>query len=282
MLARSGIPAQPHRARLLSAALSAVILSLAAAPLATRLATAAAIPEPARELRFDVFLDDRPIGYQRFALQPNGDDLRVDIRAAFEFTLLRLKTITYDHRNVEQWRGGCLRSIESKTRQNGKPDHVSGRAEPSGFAVSSRRGSQRLDTCVGTFAYWDKREILKRRKLLNSQTGEYVDVATRSLGRGTLALGGREIPVERYRIEGDGLAITLAYAVGSDEWVALESPLFAGWTLRYRRSTDSLPGDPARPVAAPSAAPASAPSTALPDAALSDAATGAPDSAQAR
>ncbi len=273
MPSRFGIPARTRRASVLVATLCAASLSLATAPLAPRLAIAAAIPEPARELRFDVFLDDRPIGYQRFALQPNGDELRIEIRAAFEFTLLRLKTITYDHRNVEQWRGGCLRSIESKTRQNGKPDHVSGRAEPSGFAVSSRLGSQRLDACVGTFAYWDKSEILKRQKLLNSQTGEYVDVATRSLGRSTLALGAREIPVERYRIEGDDLEITLAYAVGSDEWVALESPLFGGWTLRYRRSADSLPDEPGRPVVEPTAARSADPS---------GAADGAPDSAQAR
>lgn len=265
MLERFGIPAQTRRTGLLATTLCAAILSLAAAPLAPRLAGAAAIPESARELRFDVFLDERPIGYQQFALQPSGDELRVEIRAAFEFTLLRLKTITYDHRNVEQWSDGCLRSIESKTRQNGKPDYVSGRAEPSGFEVSSRLGSQRLGACVGTFAYWDKREILKRQKLLNSQTGEYVDVATRSLGRSTLSLGAREIPVERYRIEGDDLEITLAYAVGSDEWVALESPLFGGWTLRYRRSADSLPPEPGRPVVAPTAA-----------------AAGAPDSAQAR
>ena len=281
MLASSGIPAQPRRARLLVATLSATILSLAANPLAPRSAIAAATPEPGRELNFDVFLDDRPIGYQRFALQSNGDDLRVEIRAAFEFTLLRLKTVTYDHRNVEQWRDGCLQSIEPKTQQNGKPDHVSGRAEPDGFAVSSRRGSQRLDACVGTFAYWDKREILKRRKLLNSQTGEYVDVATRSLGRGTLALGPREIPVERYRIEGDGLEITLAYAVGSDEWVALESPLFAGWTLRYRRSADSLPAGSAPPVVAPTAAPAGPISTA-PSNALAVSTPSAPDSAHRR
>lgn len=246
MRSRFGNPAS---GRLLALAIGAAVVAQAALP-----AGAAAIPEPARELRFDVFLDDRPIGYQRFDLQPSDDGLRVEIRAAFEFTLLRLKTITYDHRNVEQWRGGCLQSIESTTRQNGKPDHVSGRAEPSGFAVASRLGSQRIDECVGTFAYWDKREILKRRKLLNSQTGEYVAVQTRSLGRGTVEIGAREIPVERYRIEGDDLAITLAYAVEGDEWVALESPLFGGWKLRYRRSAESLPRGLSVPVAPPSTA----------------------------
>jgi hypothetical protein len=254
MRSRSGTAALVYCARRSIDLLVLLAISGAAVANAPVPARAAAIPEAARELRFDVFLDDRPIGYQRFALQPSADGLEVEIRAAFEFTLLRLKTITYDHRNVEKWRGGCLESIESTTRQNGKPDHVSGRAEPSGFSVSSRLGRQRIDECVGTFAYWDKREILSRRKLLNSQTGEYVAVETRSLGRGTLALGAREVPVERYVIEGDDLEITLAYALEGDEWLALESPLFGGWTLRYRRSADSLPERPGELSVPPSPA----------------------------
>ncbi len=236
---------------------TAALASLAASLLFTAIpaaipaapAQAAAVRDAERELRFDVFLDERPIGYQRFALQPTADGLRIEIRAAFEVTLLRLKAIAYDHRNVEQWRGGCLESIESKTEQNGKPYHVTGRADGEVFSVSSGLGRQQLSDCVGTFAYWDKREILKRTKLLNSQTGEYVSVATRPLGRGTLAFGGREVPVDRYRIEGEDLEITLAYAADGDEWLALDSPLWGGWTLRYRRSADAPKEAPVAPTA---------------------------------
>ena len=34
----------------------------------------------ARQFDFDVFLDDRPIGYQRFALLPVGDGLQIETR----------------------------------------------------------------------------------------------------------------------------------------------------------------------------------------------------------
>jgi|JI10StandDraft_1071094.scaffolds.fasta_scaffold465382_1 hypothetical protein len=240
------------------AALASLAASLLVAAIAAAPAQAAAVRDAARELRFDVFLDERPIGYQRFALQPTAEGLRIEIRAAFEFTLLRLKSFAYDHRNVEQWRGGCLESIESSTEQNGKPYRVTGRAEGKVFSVSSDLGRQQLSDCVGTFAYWDKREILKRTKLLNSQTGEYVPVATRSLGRSTLAFGGREVPVDRYVIEGDDLEITLAYATADDEWLALDSPLWGGWTLRYRRSADALKETQIVPSAAPAASKSSA------------------------
>jgi len=200
-----------------------------------------AIRGAARDLTFDVLLDERPIGTQRFTLRPQGDGLRVETQATFELTLLRIKAFDYDHRNVEQWRGGCLQSIESSTQQNGKPYRVTGAAGADGFAVSSALGDQSLSDCVGTFSYWDRGQLVGRSKLLNSQTGEYVSVALRELGRGTLELAGREISVDRYVLEGKDLEITLAYAVDSGEWLALDSPVWGGFTLRYRRSAADLP-----------------------------------------
>jgi len=196
-------------------------------------------PAP-RALRFDVFLDERPIGEQRFDLSPTRDGLRVETRATFEVRLLRIKAFAYDHRNVEEWRGDCLASIASETETNGRRERVVGRASPAGFDVTGRDGAQRLDACVGSFAYWDKRRLLRRTKLLNSQTGEYMDVTARALGPGTLELGGRPLAVERWVLEGDGLAITLAYARDGGEWVALDSRLRGGFTLRYRRDPAEL------------------------------------------
>lgn len=200
-----------------------------------------AIRGAARDLTFDVLLDERPIGTQRFALRPQPDGLRVETRADFELTLLRIKALDYAHRNVEEWRGGCLQSIDSSTRQNGKPYRVTGAAGADGFAVSGASGEQKLSDCVGTFSYWDRGQLAGRSKLLNSQTGEYVSVALRELGRGTLELAGRAIAVDRYLLEGKDLEITLAYAVESGEWLALDSPVWGGFTLRYRRSAADLP-----------------------------------------
>ncbi|MBY0400819.1 hypothetical protein K2X89_11015 [Myxococcota bacterium] len=193
-----------------------------------------------RRLHFDVFLDERPIGYQRFELTPTADGLTMKTQARFELTLLRIKVLDYDHHNREHWRGGCLQSIESRTRQNGKDYRVTGRSGADGFTVEGEDGRQRLAACIGTFSYWDKRELLRRPKLLNSQTGEFLAVETKSLGQGSLRIGEREIPVDRYQIEGEDLEIILAYTRDSSEWVGLDSPLFAGRTLRYRRRVEDL------------------------------------------
>jgi hypothetical protein len=205
------------------------------------LASSALASTPAaRRLTFDVFLDERPIGYQRFALLPTREGLRVEIQAAFEVSVLRITAFEYDHNNVEEWRGGCLHSIDARTRSNGTPYRVTGSAVSEGFLVSSNSGKQRLMECVGTFSYWDKGELLRREKLLNSQTGEYVSVVVRRLVGGSLKLGERDVPVERYALVGKDIDITLAYAVDSGEWVALDSLLSTGRTLRFRRSVSEL------------------------------------------
>lgn len=206
---------------------------------------AAASPAASRSLHFDVFLDERPIGYQRFDLAPTDDGFTLETRARFELTLLRIRALDYHHENRERWRGGCLDSIESSTRQNGKDYRVTGRAAADGFLVEGQEGRQRLAPCVNTFAYWDKRRLLSQSKLLNAQTGEYLAVETKPLGPGSVRLGEREIPVDRYRLEGEDLDITVAYTRDRSEWVALDSPLFAGQTLRYRRRAAELAAPPA-------------------------------------
>jgi hypothetical protein len=193
-----------------------------------------------RRLNFDVFLDDRAIGFQRFELAAAGDGVRIETRAEFEVKLLLITAFEYDHRNTEVWRGGCLQAIDSRTDSNGKQYAVSGKARGDAFVVATREGERRLGDCVATFAYWDKDVLLQRRQLLNSQTGEYVPVRIDPLGRDRIRIGEREFSVERYALKGKELDITLAYATGSGEWVALDSRLDGGRTLRYRRNPAEL------------------------------------------
>jgi hypothetical protein len=217
--------------------LFALTASLAAVPAVPALAAAG---DAARKLNFDVFLDDRAIGYQRFVLATTGEGMRIETRAEFEVKLLRITAFEYDHRNTELWRDGCLKAIDARTDSNGKQFAVSGRAQGDTFVVGTNGGERRLGGCVASFAYWNSKLLTQRRELLNSQTGEYVPVRIDSLGRDRIRIGEREVPVERYSLKGKEIDITLAYEAGSGEWVALDSRLDGGRTLRYRRNPAEL------------------------------------------
>lgn len=226
--------------------LFALVAALAAVPAAPVVAAAG---DSARKLNFEVFLDDRAIGYQRFALATTGEGLRIETRAEFAVKLLRITAFEYDHRNTELWRDGCLQAIDARTDSNGKQYAVSGRARGDAFVVGTNGGERRLGGCVASFAYWDSKLLTQRRELLNSQTGEYVPVQIDSLGRDRIRIGEREVTVDRYSLKGKALDITLAYEAGSGEWVALESRLEGGRTLRYRRSPAELVDTPASRLA---------------------------------
>lgn len=206
---------------------------------------AAAAAEITRKLSFDVFLDDRAIGSHGFELAPAGDGIRMETRAEFQVRLLLITAFSYDHRNIEIWRNGCLQSIDARTDSNGKRYSVRGEARDDAFFVATTGGERRLGDCVATFAYWDRELLLQQRNLLNSQTGEYVPVRVEPLGRDRIRIGGRELSVERYALKGRELDITLAYTAGSGEWVALDSRLDGGRTLRYRRDPSEL-ADPSQ------------------------------------
>jgi hypothetical protein len=223
------------------ATLSTAVASAPASRTPESVSVPAAAPPAAagadtRLLEFDVFLGEREIGWQRFRLQRDGAATRVETEARFTVKLLGVTAFAYDHRNVELWRDGCLQAIDSRTNSNGTEYKVEGRARGTSFRVDSRSGARTLPDCVGSFAYWDPRELVGRQRLLNPQTGEYVEVDVLSLGAGNVTLGGRRVAVTRYALRGKDLDITVAYEEASGEWVALESRLGGDRLLRYERS----------------------------------------------
>jgi hypothetical protein len=200
----------------------------------------ASVTEEVRNLNFNVFLDDREIGFQRFTVTPTAEGTRIDTEARFEVKFLRITAFAYDHRNTELWRDGCLQAITARTDSNGKQQVVNGRDRGSAFVVATAEGEQRLGDCVASFAYWDRNLLLQRQRLLNSQTGEYTPVRIDRLGQGQVRIPEREVTVQRYAIRGQGIDISLAYTVDGGEWVSLDSKLESGRTLRYRRSPVEL------------------------------------------
>lgn len=133
--------------------------------------TQSSLPGP-RTLTLDVFLDERAIGLQRFDLEPAPIGLRIISAVDFEMRILGFKAFGHNHRNQEEWRGGCLDKIQSTTDSNGRRYRVEGSALNGTFPVDATGVATQIRDCVGPFAYWDKSQLLSREKLLNPQTGE--------------------------------------------------------------------------------------------------------------
>jgi hypothetical protein len=217
--------------RLNTAGLIAVLLSVGPGLGANTSDDSPGFTDP-KEWNFQVFLDDDPIGYHNFRLNPREEGYRLQTEAEFEVDFLFFTAYRYQHENVEVWENGCLQRIESRTNDNGDEFRVVGSREGGEFdlAGTGTNGSLESD-CVRTFAYWNL-DKLKAGRLLNAQTGEYVPVQVERVGRETIQIKGRDIAAERYRVDGEDLDLDVWYTPEGD-WVKLTSNVRKGRQLRY-------------------------------------------------
>ncbi len=184
-----------------------------------------------REWRFTALLDGKKIGYQTFRLTESGQDRVLVSEARYKVKILFVNVYSYHHDDREEWRGDCLTRIESKTNDNGEQLFVHGELAQAHLVVDTGEGRQRLPECVETFAYWNP-HILDATRLLNSQTGKYVNVKVTSQGRETIEAGGRQRAADHYTLTTDEFSIDLWYSP-ERRWLGLETTTESGRRLRY-------------------------------------------------
>jgi hypothetical protein len=173
-----------------------------------------------REWNFSAYLDDEPIGHHRFVLTERSQYRELLSEAELKVKFLAFTAYRYTHTAREEWNGDCLTAIHSETDDNGKHYRV---------AADSRVST--WPNCVMSFAYWNP-SFLKQRRLLNAQTGEYVEVKIDALGDERITVRDQTVAAQHYRLKAADFTIEVWYADG--EWVALDSITAGGRRLRYR------------------------------------------------
>ncbi|XOJ85112.1 DUF6134 family protein [Methylophilaceae bacterium Uisw_099_01] len=174
----------------------------------------------AEEWNFDAVLNDKVIGQHTFIYE----DEKTISNANFKFEYLFMDFI-YQHKSTETWQEGCLKTISSKTDDDGDLYEVSGHIGTDRFLVTTNNKTTELPSCVMTFAYGNPK-ILDQKKLMNSQSGEYLDVDIQFIREENHIVKGKEILTDLWRIEAnidDGdLLIHLWYDKNMN-WVSLKS-----------------------------------------------------------
>ena len=174
--------------------------------------------------QFGVYLGDKRIGEHRFELEREDHVERVTSIAQIKARLLFVPIYTYEHAAEEEWAEGCLRSIRSFSRANGKQFTVNGAIEDGRLvidtAVNGEPASQSFKGCVSAYAYWDRQRLDDATALLNPQTGEMEPAQLVSLG-------------ENRRLTTATTSIELWYS-HDGHWLGLETTTATGKPLTYR------------------------------------------------
>lgn len=183
---------------------------------------------------FNVFLDDKKVGEHQFVVSETNGLKQVRSEASFLYKILFISAYRYEHQADERWAGNCLLEFDANTTTNGKQIRVSGEQSGAGFIVGEGDNAVALPECVMTFAYWNP-DFLEQSRLLNPQTGEYVEVVVEEVGAELLEVRGNPVPATRFRLTANKLDLTLWYSP-DDEWLALESVAKGGRIVRYELS----------------------------------------------
>lgn len=184
---------------------------------------------------FDVFLNDKKVGKHTFTVLENGGQKQVESEASFKYTVLWIPAYRYQHSAEERWDDQCLVELEAKTNANGERLEVRGEYTGSAFRLVNGDDTRaELPECVMTFAYWNP-EFLGQSRLLNPQTGEFVEVTVEEVGTDTLEVRGEPVAAKRFRLTADEIDLTLWYS-SNDQWLGLESVAKGGHIIRYELS----------------------------------------------
>lgn len=215
---------------LVAVALTGILFGAAAAALA-------ADDRSESSWTFNVFLDDSQIGYHEYRLIERADGLRqVEATARFDVKFLFINAFRYRHEIQETWAGNCLTEVQARTNSNGKKTEIDGLLTDSGFLLESGEDERRLGDCVMTFAYWNP-AFLEADRLLNPQTGEFLDVEVQTVDTDRVVLDGEDFAAHCYRVTARQVEVKVCYSAEDNRWLALESPTKGGRVLRYELNT---------------------------------------------
>ena len=195
---------------------------------------AQAISNEVESWNFDVYLNDKKVGKHSFTVAEADGMKLVQSQANFKYKILFIPAYKYEHTAAERWTDNCLVDLSATTNDNGERILVKGSQTGSGFAIQRDQSPVELPECVMTFAYWNP-EFLEQPRLLNPQTGEYVDISVEKAGSDILEVRGQQVPATRFRLTAYNVDLTLWYSP-DDEWLALESVAKGGHIIRYELS----------------------------------------------
>ena len=183
---------------------------------------------------FDVYLNDKKVGKHEFKVLEVGAIKQVQSEADFDYKILFFSAYQYQHSAAERWTGNCLTEFDASTNANGKRLQVSGQQSGAGFLIEKNGSSDELPECVMSFAYWNQ-DFLGESQLLNTQTGEYMDIIVEEVGNEMLEVRGQAVAATRFKLTANEVDLTLWYSP-NNEWLALESVAKGGHIIRYELS----------------------------------------------
>jgi len=178
-------------------------------------------------LEYELFRNNKLIGYHKYDFQRKGDDLVINNEVSFKITKLGIDLYNYYAKGVEKYNNGIFSGFNSKTNQNKKEKYVNITVDPNDKNLiidgSSFQGTVNKDIIIGT---WWNHEIVQKKAQISAVSGRIIEQKVEFIGKEEITIGDKTYKTLRFNFSSSDPSLSKDKKLNTDIWYEEETYLW--------------------------------------------------------
>ena len=170
-------------------------------------------------LEYELFRNNKSIGYHIYKFQRNGEDLIINNEVSFKITKLGVNLYKYSAQGVEKYKNGKFSGFNSKTNQNKKEKYVNIKVDPIDENLvidgSSFKGKVNKDMIIGT---WWNHEIVGKKAQISAVSGRIIEQKVEFKGKEDVKIGEKVYKTLRFNFSSSDPSLSKDKKLNTDIW----------------------------------------------------------------
>ncbi len=170
-------------------------------------------------LEYELFRNNKSIGYHRYQFNRNEDELSVVSEVNFKITKLGVDLYKYFAKSEENYKNGIFTGYSSKTKQNKKDRYVNISIDDANNNLiidgSSYKGKANKDLIVGT---WWNHEIIKADAQISGISGRIIEQTVTFLGKEDIKINGKIYNTLHFNFKSSDETLPDSKKLNTDIW----------------------------------------------------------------
>ncbi len=178
-------------------------------------------------LEYELFRNNKSIGYHKYNFKRNGSNLIVDNEVSFKITKLGVDLYKYFAKGVEKYENGIFTGFNSKTNQNKKEKYVNITIDQSDKDLiidgSSFKGKVNKDLIIGT---WWNHEIVQKKAQISAVSGRIIEQKVEFKGKEEIKIGDKVYKTLRFNFSSSDPSLSKDKKLNTEIWYEEKSYLW--------------------------------------------------------
>ena len=169
-------------------------------------------------LEYELFRNNKLIGFHKFQFLRNQDLLTVKSKIEFKIMKLGVELYSYKAESEENYKNNEFLSFKSNTNQNKKIKYVNIEKKDSNSLNvdgSSYKGSTSSDNIVGT---WWNHKIVKSKAQISAISGRVIEHKVTFIGKENIKIGNKTFEALHYNFSSSNVNLPKNKKLNTDIW----------------------------------------------------------------